>query len=198
VGDAPADPERDAAVERMRATEGSETAEPLTTAEVFRCVLDRSEKLDAVARVLDALGAASSSLQDRITTRRVCQLVVRRAARFTAVGIAAILAKISYVRSPVRAPHSPLPSTASTASTSLSSPGPAPVWTVAVEGSVFAKNLDFDSGRPDAEPHLAGIDRWIREALRELDQDCNLVVTRDATVLGTAILAAALDDPSSA
>jgi hypothetical protein len=69
----------------------------------------------------------------------------------------------------------------------------APQWTVAVDGALFARNLDFVAGNPLAEPANVGFDRWMRQALQELDQPCNLVLARDAAALGAAILAGTIE-----
>ena len=55
---------------------------------------DASAGLDEVGAVLRACGVARSSLADRTLVQEMCGLVARRAARLSAVGVAAVFAQM--------------------------------------------------------------------------------------------------------
>jgi hexokinase len=58
------------------------------------CAGDSSPELDGVGRVLAGCGVAHSSRNDRALVQEACELVARRAARLSAVSVAAVAAQM--------------------------------------------------------------------------------------------------------
>ena len=65
-----------------------------STEHMSHCAGDSSPELDGVGRVLAGCGVAHSSRNDRALVQEACELVARRAARLSAVSVAAVAAQM--------------------------------------------------------------------------------------------------------
>jgi len=189
--------------------------EKFETRIAFDAVRDRSGDLVYVDKALrEQLGAPGSTLAERKTVREVCLLVVRRAARLTAVGIAAVLQQAGRIggagvdtskclsggaaaESDADAAESRERSgTGSSASPKAASGGgDTEVPVVAIDGSVFLKNRDLEAAPEEKSKRTGkGFDRWVGEALSDLGVRCRLVEATEGSSLGAAVCAAMYED----
>jgi hexokinase len=102
----------------------------LTGEFVSRILLDKSDNLSAIGSFLCEIGIKHTMIREKRIVRRVCELVVKRAARIAAAAIVAVVMKMD--------------------------PALARRHTVAIDGSVYEKLPGFSSNMRNVIREIVG------------------------------------------